>query len=85
MISGTCRSMNNEIAGKMTSAVNGLDDTTAAVPNEAKATSCGMPVHNVMPHACTICKKRPEIARTLAHIQKANLLKHLQLSIIARF
>lgn len=40
--------MNNEIAGKMISAVNGFDDVKAATANELKATRSGMPVHNAM-------------------------------------
>jgi len=47
---GNCRSMNNEIAGKIMSAVNGLDNVRAAMANELKATRSGMPVHNVMLH-----------------------------------
>lgn len=39
MANGNCRSMKSDIEGKMTSEVNGLDDTTAATANELKATS----------------------------------------------
>ena len=42
--------MNNEIAGKIMSAVNGLDDVRAAMANELKATRSGMPAHNVVLH-----------------------------------
>ena len=49
--------MNNEIAGKMISAVNGLDDVMAATANELKATTSGMPVHNAMLHDLLFCKQ----------------------------
>jgi hypothetical protein len=51
MASGNCRSMNNAIAGKMTSDVRGLDEVNAAVANELNATSKGIPLHKATLHA----------------------------------
>ena len=67
MARGNCRSMNSEIAGKMRSAVSGLDDTIAAVVNELKATSSGMPDHRAILNDCTTCDIRSKIAKNLAH------------------
>jgi hypothetical protein len=40
--------MNKEMAGKMTSDVRGRDEVEAAVAKDAKATSNGIPVNNVV-------------------------------------
>lgn len=43
---GNWSSMKREMAGKMTSDVNGREEVTAAVAKEAKATRRGMPVQS---------------------------------------
>jgi len=43
--SGNCKSMNNDIAGKIKSEVRGLEDMVAAVAKELNATSKGIPLH----------------------------------------
>ena len=42
---GNCKSINNDIAGKIKSEVRGLEDTAAAVAKELNATSKGTPLH----------------------------------------
>ena len=42
--------MNNEIAGNITSEVKGLDEVTAAVAKELKATSRGIPLQRAIFH-----------------------------------
>lgn len=51
MASGNCKSINNAIAGKMTSDVKGLDEVNAAVAKELNATSKGIPFHKATLHA----------------------------------
>lgn len=41
---GNCKSINNAMAGKMTSDVRGLEEVSAAVAKELKATSKGIPL-----------------------------------------
>ncbi len=43
--------MNKEIAGNMTSDVNGFEEVAAATANELKATSRGTPLHSAELHA----------------------------------
>jgi hypothetical protein len=45
---GNCRSINNDIAGKIKSEVRGLEDTAAAVAKELNATSKGTPLHKAV-------------------------------------
>ena len=45
---GNCKSINNDIAGKIKSEVRGLDDMVAAVAKELKATSKGIPLHRAI-------------------------------------
>jgi hypothetical protein len=40
--------MNREMAGKMMSDVSGFEEVKAALAKELKATSKGIPVHNVV-------------------------------------
>ena len=48
MARGNCRSMNNEMAGKIMSAVIGVEEVNAAVANELNPTRSGIPLHKVM-------------------------------------
>lgn len=48
---GNCRSINNAIAGNMTSEVRGREEVKAAVAKELNATSNGMPFHSVVLNA----------------------------------
>ena len=45
---GNCKSINNDIAGKIKSEVRGLEDMVAAVAKELKATSKGIPLHRAI-------------------------------------
>jgi hypothetical protein len=45
---GNCKSMNNDIAGKIKSEVSGLEDMVAAVAKELNATSRGIPLHKAI-------------------------------------
>ena len=45
---GNCKSINNDIAGKIKSEVRGLEDMVAAVAKELNATSKGIPLHRAI-------------------------------------
>ena len=45
---GNCKSINNDIEGKIRSEVRGLEDTMAAVAKELNATTKGIPVQKDM-------------------------------------
>ena len=49
---GNCKSINNDIAGKIKSEVRGLEDMVAAVAKELNATSKGIPLHRAMLEDC---------------------------------
>ena len=42
---GNCKSINNDIAGKIKSEVRGLEEMVAAVAKELNATNKGIPLH----------------------------------------
>ena len=45
---GNCKSINNDIAGKIKSEVRGLEDIVAAVAKELNATVKGIPLHRAI-------------------------------------
>ena len=45
---GNCKSINNDIAGKIKSEVRGLEDMVAAVAKELNATNKGNPLHRAI-------------------------------------
>jgi hypothetical protein len=61
---GNCKSMNNAIAGNMTSEVRGRDEVRAAVAKELNATSRGIPLHKVVLKACEIVSEQGQEEQT---------------------
>ena len=45
---GSCKSINNDIAGKIKSEVRGLEDMVADVAKELNATTKGIPLHRAI-------------------------------------
>lgn len=82
MAKGNCSKLNNEMQGKIISAVKGFDPVYAAVAKEPKATRRGTPVQSVVLTACP----NPSVAiRTRyekTYSGNSDLPEHLQLLII---